>query len=104
MVITDNRERIYDLEIGSGLGKADNSHLSISWKFEISSGKEAVRFIRNKYNYRTGDYDGMNQFFLSMDWEANFIDRDSQETYTEFLLSSAYISQLFFRPSGRSFM
>ncbi|RNA24407.1 RNA-directed DNA polymerase from mobile element jockey-like [Brachionus plicatilis] len=85
LVITEGRERVYELEQGKLLGDAESGNVSISWCYGLAAGnikgETNKRFTSNKYNYRRGDYKGMNEYLRGKDWETLFSGAGVQEKY-----------------------
>ena len=97
LVITEAQERVEDLKAGSVLGGKDHGHLSISWTYK-TKGKDLVfgdKFRKTKFNYKRGDYAGMNVHFGSMNWESIFEGMKVGECYRVFLEKYVEACELF---------
>ena len=69
------------------MGGKNHRHLSISWTYK-TKGKDLVfgdKFRKTKFNYKRGDYAGMNVHFGSMNWESIFKGMKVGECYRVFL-------------------
>ena len=90
LVITESKERVYELEPGHVLGGKDNGHLCLTWKYSlkhvISEGSLGFnRFEKTKYNFKKGNYDGMRSFFDSINWSEIFDKKNVGDCYKKFL-------------------
>ena len=85
LIITESKERVYELEQGKILGDAESGHVSISWNYGLGSnnqsGERIKRFSRSRYNYRKGDYIGMNEHLNKINWDELFKGANVQEQY-----------------------
>ena len=69
LVITESKERIYELKPGTILRGLDHGHLCLSWKYSLKSSVESKnKFMKTRLDFRHGDYVGMKVFFSSINW------------------------------------
>ena len=60
LVITESKERVYELEPGHVLGGKDNGHLCLTWKYNLkhaslNSSVVIDKFKKSKYNFKLVD-------------------------------------------------
>jgi len=86
LVITESKERIYELKPGPILGGQDFGHLSLSWRYglkvSVESGK---RFRKTRLDFKNGDYVGMKLFFGCKNWAEIFEEVNVGVCYKKFL-------------------
>ena len=90
LVITESKERVYELEPGHVLGGKDNGHLCLTWKYNLkhaslNSSVVIDKFKKSKYNFKKGNYDGMRSFFDSINWSEIFDKKNVGDCYKKFL-------------------
>ena len=54
LVITESKERVYELEPGSVLGGKDNGHLCLTWKYSLkkASSDGGDKYRKNRFNFK----------------------------------------------------
>ena len=88
LVITETRDRVYEIMSGCILGDTDKGHLSMTWKYTIKKNKKNTfgeNFRKSNYNYKTGDYLGISNYLKEINWWEIFRDKNIQECYDLFL-------------------
>ena len=88
LVITESKERLYELKSGPPLGGNDNGHLCLTWKYGLKTAVMSTfgeNFRKTKFNFSKGNYDGMRSFFDSINWLEIFDKNNVGECYKIFL-------------------
>ena len=71
LIITESKERVYELKPGRVLGGKEHGHLSMSWKYVIKNecaNSFGDNYRRTKFNFKKGNYVGMGEFFDGIRW------------------------------------
>jgi hypothetical protein len=89
LVITESKERVYEMKPGPVLGVSDQGqgHLCLTWKYSL---KEACsnfedRYRITRFNYKKGNYDEMSGFFSKINWVEFFGEENVGLCYKKFL-------------------
>ena len=90
LVITESKERVYELEPGSVLGGKDNGHLCLTWKYSLkkaslNSSDGGDKYRKNRFNFKKGNYNGMRSFFDICNWSEIFDGKSIGDCYKKFL-------------------
>ena len=88
LIITETKDRVYELISGCILGDTDKGHLSMTWKYAIKKSKNNIfgeNFRKSNYNYKTGNYLGLSNYLNEIKWREIFEDKNVQESYDLFL-------------------
>ena len=75
LVLTDNDQRIENLEYESPLGKSDHGVLSFDFLCEIKK----THYVKTKYYYRKADFESMKAELKSIDWKV-LLNQDNIDT------------------------
>ena len=71
------------------MGTLESGHIGINWNYDLASNKvgtvKGPGFKRNKYNFKTGNYDGMRAYFMELNWEVLLKNESVQVQYDIFL-------------------
>jgi hypothetical protein len=84
LVLSETPNRISELTNGPILGKITRAHVSLEWKINIKSTQFKSGFSSMRYKYKWGDYDKMNYFFNTIDWNLQ-TEKTVQEQYNHFM-------------------
>ena len=68
---------------GPILGKISRAHVSLEWKINIKKVQPKTFFSSLKYKYKWGDYEKMNVFLNTIDWDGQR-KNTVQEQYNHF--------------------
>jgi hypothetical protein len=88
LVITESKERVYELQSGPALGGKNHGHLCLSWKYGL---KKSIlnsfedKFRQTNYNFKKGNYGGMRSFFGNINWFEIFDGKNIGDSYKLFL-------------------
>ena len=88
LIITESKERVYELKQGEVFGNTEKGHLTLSWKYAVKeehSDKFGSVFRKNSFNYKKGDYGRMRSFFEKINWVQVFADKNVRECYEKFM-------------------
>ena len=90
LVITESKERVYELVPGHVLGGKDNGHLCLTWKYSLKHASlngsgDVDKFRKTKFNFKKGNYDGMRSFFDRINWSEVFDKKNVGDCYKKFL-------------------
>ena len=87
LIITESKERVYELKPGRVLGGKEHGHLSLSWKYVIKNdcaNSFGDKYRRTKFYFKKGNYSGMREFFGSFRWLDIFENKNVNECYKIF--------------------
>jgi hypothetical protein len=86
LIFTENKSRIYNIESLPPLVELSRSHIGLSWKYFVArSSSNLTNYCSSNYKYTKGNYDLINKFFSSMDWNELFKDKDIEQMFNIFI-------------------
>jgi hypothetical protein len=86
LILSDNSERVVNVERGPPLGCLEKAHVTLTWEFLLANKvQQTTRELQANFLYKKGDYLGMEEEFDKVDWNTLFERKDAEECYKLFL-------------------
>ena len=87
LVITDNPDRIYQVEVGPPIGCSTKNvlHNCLTWSFIVNSLKLVEKTNKKIMLYKKANYDLLNSKFNEIDWKELLADDNIENCYSKFL-------------------
>ena len=79
LVLTNEEYMVENLQNIAPMGKSD--HDGILWTYVCNSGVTTNNDIKERLNFKKGNYCSMNQYFSTINWEEEMVDMNCDETW-----------------------
>ena len=89
LVITESKERVYEMKPGSVLGVSDRGqgHLCLTWKYSLKNAGSVLngKYRKMKFNFKKANYDGMRSYLGNINWSEIYEGKNVGFCYSNFL-------------------
>ncbi|CAF0947105.1 unnamed protein product, partial [Brachionus calyciflorus] len=87
LIITENSERVYNINHGPPLGNKNKGHLTLRWDYILKPDQSTINnsFRSSSYNYQHGDFDSISRLIGEINWDKLFDGLDADKMYDKFV-------------------